>query len=131
MLVMTENDIATAVVDCAFHIHTGLGPGLLESVYEALLAHELERRGLNVSRQVAIPIVYGDVRLEEGFRADLIVQDKVLVELKSIEALQMVHRKQLRTYLKLSDRRLGLLINFGSVLIKDGIVRVVNGLKDH
>ncbi len=130
MFVMTENEIAKIVVDRAFHIHVRLGPGLLEAVYEAVLAHELGKLGMSVSRQVPIPIVYDEVRMDEGFRADLIVREKVIVELKSVEAILMVHKKQLATYLRLSDRRLGLLINFNAALIKDGIARVVNGLKE-
>jgi len=125
---MNENEIAKEVVDAAYKIHTELGPGLLESVYEAVLAYELERRGLRVVRQQAIPVVYQGVHMEEGFRADLIVEDKVIVELKSVEAVHPVHKKQLLTYLRLANKRLGLLINFGVLLIKDGISRVVNGL---
>lgn len=127
---MTENEVAKHVVDAAYKIHTSLGPGLLESVYEAVLARELEKRGLNVVRQHPIPIIYESVHLEEGFRADLIVEGKVIVELKSIEAVAPVHKKQLLTYLKLADKRLGLLINFNTDLIKDGITRLVNGLKE-
>ncbi|MEI7534580.1 MAG: GxxExxY protein [Verrucomicrobiae bacterium] len=125
---MTENDVAKQVVDAAFKIHTTLGPGLLESVYEAVLAHELKQRGLQVARQQAIPVVYESVHLEEGFRADLIVEGKVIVELKSVEVISPVHKKQVLTYLRLTNLKLGLLINFGEALIKDGITRVVNGL---
>ena len=125
---MTENEIASQVVDVAYKIHLKFGPGLLESVYEALLAHELRKRGLRVETQKPIPIVYEDVRLEVGFRADLIVEDKVIIELKSVEAVAPVHKKQLLTYLRLTDKRLGLLINFGENLIKDGITRVANRL---
>jgi GxxExxY protein len=125
---MTENEIARIVVDAAFKIHTTLGPGLLESVYEAVLLYELEQRGLRVSQQQAIPVIYGGVQLELGFRADLIVEGKVMVEIKSVEALAPVHSKQLLTYLRLADKRLGLLINFNVALIRDGIKRVVNGL---
>jgi GxxExxY protein len=125
---MHENDIAREIVDAAFKVHTTLGPGLLESVYEAVLAHELRKRGLKVERQAPIPVVYEEVRLEEGFRADLVVQDKVLVELKSVEKVAPVHKKQVLTYLRLANMKLGLLINFGEALIKDGITRVVNGL---
>ncbi len=125
---MSENDIAREIVDSAFRVHTTLGPGLLESVYEAVLSHELVRRGLRVARQQPIPIIYDDLRIEAGFRADLIVEDKIIVEIKSIEAIAPVHRKQLTTYLRLADKRLGLLINFNVALIKDGIVRIVNGL---
>ena len=127
---MTENEIATHVVDAAYKIHKALGPGLLESVYEAVLAYELEKRGLNVVRQQPIPVVYESVQLEIGFRADLIVEGKVIVEIKSIEAIAPVHKKQLLTHLRLTDLRLGLLINFGAPLIKDGITRLVNGLKE-
>ena len=125
---MTENEIAKIIVDAAYHIHKGLGPGLLESVYEVILAHELKGRGLRVQRQITVPIVYNDIRFDEGFRADLIVEDKVIVELKSVENVIPVHKKQLLTYLRLSDKRLGLLINFGSEFIRDGISRVVNSL---
>lgn len=125
---MIENEISGAVVDAAYKVHTTLGPGLLESVYETVMDHELRRRKLRVRRQVMIPVVYEGVVLEEGFRADLIVEDKVIVELKSVEAVHPVHKKQLLTYLRLADKRVGLLINFNVSLIKDGISRVVNGL---
>ena len=125
---MTENEIAKIIVDAAFQIHKRLGPGLLESVYEVVLAHELKKRGLRVKRQVPVAIVYDDIKFDEGFRADLIIEDKVIAELKSVENIVPVHKKQLLTYLRLSDKRLGLLINFGSELIRDGISRVVNGL---
>ena len=127
---MTENDIARLVVDRAFHIHIRLGPGLLESVYETVLAYELEQLDMEVARQVPIPVVYGDLQFEEGFRADLIVNESVIVELKSVEAIERVHKKQLTTYLKLSHKRLGLLVNFGGELIKNNIVRIVNGLNE-
>lgn len=127
---MIENEIAKQVVDAAFKIHTKLGPGLLESVYETILAHEMQKRGLSFARQVAIPVVYEDLHFDEGFRADLIVENKLIIELKSVETLMPVHKKQLLTYLRLSDKRLGLLINFNSPLIKDGIVRLVNGLPE-
>ena len=127
---MTENEIAKIVVDTSFHIHTKLGPGLLESVYETVLAASLQKRGLKVERQVAIPIRFEEMIFDEGFRADLIVEDKVIVELKSVEQTAPVHRKQVITYIKLADKRLGLLINFGSALIKDGITRLVNGLAE-
>jgi GxxExxY protein len=127
---MNENGIAKEIVDAAFLIHTSLGPGLLESVYETVLSYELTRRGLQVSRQQAIPVVYENVRIEEGYRADLIVENKVIVEIKSVEALGHIHKKQLLTYLRLADKRLGLLINFNVALIKDGITRIVNGLEE-
>jgi GxxExxY protein len=125
---MTENEIAKIVVDAAFQIHKGMGPGLLESVYEIVLAHVLKKRGLKVERQAPVAIIYDDIKFDEGFRADLIVEEKVIVELKSVEKVIPVHKKQLLTYLRLADCRLGLLINFGSELIRDGISRVVNGL---
>ena len=127
---MTENEIAKIIVDVAYHVHKRLGPGLLESVYESVLAYELKKRGLKIERQVPVAIVYDEIKFDEGFRADLIVEDKVIVELKSVENIVPVHKKQLLTYLRLTDKRLGLLINFGSELIRDGISRVVNGLKD-
>jgi GxxExxY protein len=127
---MTENAIAKEIVDAAFQIHTGLGPGLLESVYDAVLAYELGRRGLRTVRQQPIPVIYENVRIDTGFRADLIVEDKVIVEVKSVEILAPVHKKQLLTYLRLADKRLGLLINFQVALIKDGIIRIVNGLEE-
>lgn len=125
---MNENQIATTIVDAAFKVHTALGPGLLESVYRSALAYELTKRGLRVAEERGIPAVYEDVRLELGFRADIIVENKVIVEIKSIEALAPIHGKVLLTYLRLADLKLGLLINFNSELIKTGIRRVVNGL---
>ena len=127
---MTENEIAKLIVDAAYHVHTTLGPGLLESVYEAVLAYELEKRGLRVTRQQPIPVVYESLQLEIGFRADLIVKDKVIVEIKSVDRIADVHKKQLLTYLRLADKRLGLLINFNETLIKSGITRVVNRLQE-
>ena len=127
---MHENEVAKIVVDVAYQIHSRLGPGLLESVYEAVMAHELRKRGLQVEVQVPIPVEWDGVRLEVGFRADLIVERCVIVELKSIEQVHPVHKKCLLTYLRLADRRLGLLINFGTELIKDGISRVVNKLSE-
>jgi GxxExxY protein len=127
---MTENEIATIVVDAAFKVHTTLGPGLLESVYESVLSYELEKRGLRIERQKPLPVVYESVKIEEGYRADIVVEGKVVVELKSVELVAPVHKKQLLTYLRLLDARLGLLINFGSALIKNGITRVVNKLEE-
>jgi GxxExxY protein len=127
---MTENEIAKKVVEAAYTVHTRLGPGLLESVYEAVLTHELERCGLRAARQVPVPVVYEGVRFDEGFRADLVVEDKVILELKSVESVAPVHKKQLLTYLRLADKRLGLLINFGAPLIRDGITRIVNNLAE-
>lgn len=127
---LTENEIAKEIVDAAYMIHRRLGPGLLESVYEVILGYELRKRGLDVLRQVPVPIAWDEVHFEEGFRADLLVENKVLVELKSKEELNPVHKKQLLTHLRLADKRLGLLINSGEELIKNGISRVVNGLNE-
>lgn len=127
---MTENQIGTIVVDAAIALHRALGPGLLETVYEITLAHELQKRGLTVDRQVPIPIVYDDLRFDEGFRADLIVNDCVILELKSVVAITPAHRKQIQTYLRLSGKKLGFLLNFGESMMKDGIVRAVNGLEE-
>lgn len=124
---MNENDIGTIIVDEAIHLHQALGPGLLESVYEVILARRLAKRGLNVQRQVPIPIEFEGDRFEEGFRADLIVEGKVLMELKSVEKLNNAHKKQLLTYLKLTGLKLGYLLNFGEELMKDGITRTING----
>ena len=120
--------IAAIVVDCCYRIHTQLGPGLLESVYERILEYELKKAGLSVVRQVPVPVVYDQLRFEEGFRADMIVNGIVILELKSVEHTGPVHKKQLITYLKLTGLKLGLLINFGAPLIKDGITRLVNKL---
>ena len=123
---MTENEIAKEIVDVAFKLHSTYGPGLLESVYESIMAHELSKRGLAVSRQKAIPLVHESIKMNVGFRADLVVGHKVVVEIKSIDTIAPVHRKQLLTYLRLADKRLGLLINFNTELIS----RVVNGLAE-
>ena len=127
---MNENEIGTRVIESAMDVHRTLGPGLLESVYEGALAWELERRGLAVARQVPIPIRYKSVAFDQGFRADLIVANMVLVELKSVEQLTAAHRKQIQTYLRLTGLRLGYLLNFGTALLKDGIVRAVNNLPE-
>jgi GxxExxY protein len=128
---MTENEIADRVMDAAFQIHRELGPGLLESVYEVILARKFTDTGLVVERQVPVPIQFQGILFDEGFRADLFVEQKVIIELKSVERLQPVHSKQLLTYLRLTGCRLGLLINFGENLMKDGFKRVVNGLEDY
>jgi len=127
---MNENSITGQIVDAAYRVHTTLGPGLLESVYEAALAFELAKRGLSVTRQQGIPVIYEEVHIHAGFFADLIVDDQIIVEIKSIDVIAPVHRRQLLTYLKLADKQLGLLINFNVALIKDGIIRIVNGLKE-
>ena len=125
-----ENQLSKMILDAAFRVHTQTGPGLLETVYEVVLAHELRKLGLEVQRQVPIRIRYDELVFDEGFRADLLVQDKVIVELKSVEKLIPVHGKQVLTQLRLSERRLGLLINFGEVHLKNGIERIVNGLAE-
>ncbi len=127
---MTENEVAKIIVDAAFTVHTRLGPGLLESVYEAIMEYELTKRGLHLVHQYPMPVIYEEVRMKVGFRPDLIVEGKVIIEVKSLEVLAPVHTKQLLTYLRLADKRLGLLINFGGALIKDGIRRVVNRLPE-
>ena len=127
---MNENEVARIVVDAAYQIHVKLGPGLLESAYQAVLLHELSLRGLTVDDEVDVPIEWSGLRLDTGFRADLIVENKVILELKSVERVAPVHKKQLLTYLRLTNLRLGLLINFGEALIKDGITRVINGQLD-
>ena len=127
---MEENDLARVTVDAAFRVHSATGPGLLESVYEVLLTHELRKHGLDVKRQVPIQIRYDGIVFNEGFRADIVLNDSLLIEVKSVQKLEPVHSKQVLTYLRLSDRRLGLLINFGEALIKNGIKRIVNGLPD-
>ena len=124
---MHENEIGTVVVDCAVQLHQDLGPGLLETVYEVTLARKLEKRGLIVQRQVPITIVYEGQEFEEGFRADLIINGKVIVELKSVEMIHPVHKQQLLTYLRLTGMKLGYLLNFGAPLMKDGITRIVHG----
>jgi len=125
---MTENEISKIVVDVAFQIHTSLGPGLLESVYQKVMAYELRKHDLQIEEEVPLPVVWDDVKLEVGFRVDILVNQKLVVELKSVERVAPVHKKVLLTYLRLSDCKLGLLINFGEPLMKTGISRVVNGL---
>ena len=125
---MTENELAKIIVDCSYKIHTTLGSGLLESVYEELLSYELIRRNINIRRQQGIPVLYEDIKMELGFRADIIVENKVIIEIKSVESIAPVHQKQLLTYLKITGIKLGLLINFNEALIKNGIQRIVNNL---
>ena len=127
---MTENKIARQILDAAFALHSKLGPGLLESVYEVVLAYELKKKGLTAERQKPMPIMYDNIRFDEAFRSDLVVNGKVIVELKSVEALLPVHAKQLLTQLRLSGIKLGLLINFGEAHLKNGIRRVINGYLD-
>ncbi|MFZ9189032.1 MAG: GxxExxY protein [Algoriphagus sp.] len=123
-----ENSLSKIVVDTCYQVHVGLGPGLFESVYEEVLHYELCKQGLQVKRQYPVPIVWNEVEMELGFRADLVVEDLVLIELKSVKALEPVHKKQVLTYLKLTGFKLGLLINFNEALIKNGIARIVNDL---
>jgi len=125
---MHENEISYAIRGAAFKVHTELGSGLLESVYETALAYELRREGLEVKTQLCIPVMYNEIKMEQGFRMDLLVNSKVIVEIKSVEVLLDVHHKQLLTYLKLSKRKLGLLINFNSSSLRNSITRIVNGL---
>jgi len=127
---MNENEVGTKVIEAAIAVHRELGPGLLETVYEVVLARELEQRGLTAVRQAAVPIIYKDLRFEEGFRADLIVEGRVLVELKSVERVTAAHKKQVQTYLRLTGLKLGYLMNFGEAVLKSGITRCVNGLEE-
>ena len=127
---MDENKIGKIVVDSAIAVHRELGPGLLETVYEVILLHELRQRGLDAVRQVPISIELRGIRFDEGFRADIVIQDKVILELKSIEKINNAHKKQLLTYLKLTGKKLGFLLNFGDSLMKNGITRIVNGLPE-
>ena len=124
---MTENEIGTVVVDRAVQLHMELGPGLLESVYEVTLAYELSEAGLEVKRQVPVPITYRGIQFDEGFVADIIVENKVILELKSVEKIAKVHKKQLLTYLRLTGMKLGYLLNFGEAVMKTGISRIING----
>jgi GxxExxY protein len=125
---MTENEISKIIVNTAYQIHTSLGPGLLESVYEEIMFYELKKQGLRVERQKGIPVVWDGLKMPLGFRADIVVDNKVIIELKSVEAIAPVHSKQLLTYLKIMNLKLGLLINFNEKLIKNGISRIVNNL---
>jgi GxxExxY protein len=127
---MTENQIAKQILDGAFVVHTKLGPGLFESVYEVVLAHELRKRGLTVERQKPMPIVYDGVRFDEAFRSDLVVNEKVIAVLKSVKATSAIHAKQVLTQLRLSGLKLGLLFNFGEAHLKNGIKRIINGKLD-
>ena len=123
-----ENELSSIIVDTCYHIHVELGPGLFESVYEEILTYELRLKGLLVSRQQSIPVIWQSIKMDHGFRADLIVENKVLIEVKSVEVIAAAHQKQILTYLKLSGLKLGLLINFNESLIKNGITRIVNNL---
>ena len=125
---MTENEISKIVFDCAMKVHKALGPGLLESSYEACMFYELRKVGVLVEKQKPLPLIYEDVKLEVGYRVDLIIENKVILEIKSVEALNDVHTAQVLTYLKLSNCKLGMLLNFNVALIKNGIKRIVNNL---
>ncbi len=125
---MTENELSRVVFDCALKVHQALGPGLLESAYEECLFYELKKSGLDVQKQKALPLIYEEVKLDVGYRIDIIIENKLIIEVKSVEALNDVHFAQLLTYLKLTDCKLGLLINFNVTLIKNGIKRIVNNL---
>ena len=127
---MTENEIGKEVIDSAILVHRELGPGLLETIYEVVLLHELRERGLKAKRQIPVAIKYRDIRFDEGFRADIIVENKVILELKAMEKITNVHKKQVLTYLKLTGMRLGYLLNFGEAMMKNGITRIVNGFPD-
>ena len=127
---MTENEIAKIVVNCCFKIHNTLGAGLFESVYEEVLAYELKKNSLTIERQKVLPVVYDEIEMEVGFRTDIIVANKLIIEIKSVEIVSRVHKKQLLTYLRLSNMKLGLLVNFNETLIKDGISRIVNELTE-
>jgi GxxExxY protein len=124
---MNENEIGTTILDAAFYLHKNLGPGLLESVYETILTKLLAKKGLCVQRQVSIPIEFEGEYFDEGFRVDLFVEGKVIIELKSVEKITQAHKKQLLTYLKLTNTKLGYIINFGAEVMKDGIFRIING----
>jgi len=124
---MNENEIGEIIVDTAVSVHKELGPGLLEIVYEVILAYELERSGLSVKRQLSVPIEYKGIKFDEGFRVDIIVENKVIIELKSVESVSRAHKKQVLTYLRLTGHKLGYLLNFGEALMKDGISRIING----
>lgn len=128
---MTEDEVGRLIVDVAVQIHQEVGPGLLETVYEVILAYELRRRGLGVERQIPIPVTYEGLKFDEGFRVDLIVENKVIIELKCVARLNNAHRKQLLTYLRLADKKLGYLLNFGEFLMKNGIARIANRLPEH
>jgi GxxExxY protein len=127
---MTENEIGKVIVDAAVTVHREVGPGLLETVYEVILAHELRQRGLRVEVQVPISIEFRGIKFDEAFRADIIVEGKVVLELKSVEQVTKVHKKQLQTYLRFTGHKLGFLLNFGDALMKEGITRAVNGLDE-
>ena len=125
---MTENELSNIIIGCAIEVHKQLGPGLLESTYQVCLAYELKKKGLHIIEQQALPVVYKEVKLEAGYRIDILVDNKVIIEIKSVDALADIHTAQLLTYLRLKELKLGLIINFNTILLKDGIKRIVNKL---
>ena len=125
---MHENELSKMIISAAIEIHKALGPGLLESVYESTLEYKLKKLGLNVKKQISLPVIFEDIKLEAGYRIDLLIENKVIIELKSVETILPVHKAQTLTYLKLSKLKLALLINFNVTLLKDGIKRFVNNL---
>jgi GxxExxY protein len=125
---LSENDLSNIIIGEVIHVHKSLGPGLLESVYETCLCHRLVKAGLNISKEKAIPVVFEDIRLECGYRADIVVENKLIIEVKAVEALNEIHKAQLLTYLRLTELKLGLLMNFNVLFLKDGIKRIVNNL---
>jgi len=127
---VTENEISRAIIDAAMRVHTALGPGLLEHVYRSCVAHELRKAGLKVQEEVHLPVFYDGLRFEMAFRMDLVVEEKVVVEFKIVEKLAPIHKAQLLTYLKLANKKLGLVLNFNAVHLREGIWRVVNGLPE-
>ena len=124
---MHENDLSSIIIGRAIEVHRELGPGLLESTYETCLEYELKERGLDVKRQIALPVIYKNIKLNAGYRIDLLVENKIIIEIKSVDSLADIHTAQLLTYLKLKELKLGLLINFNSVKVVDGLKRVLNG----
>tara|TARA_R110002020_G_scaffold258307_1_gene472017 strand:- start:35 stop:415 length:381 start_codon:yes stop_codon:yes gene_type:complete len=124
---MTENEISSKIIGASIEVHKQLGPGLLESTYEICLAHELKLMGLEVKQQIPLPVIYKDVKLNAGYRIDMIVENKVIIEIKSVDALAPIHTAQILTYLKLKDLKLGLLINFNEIKVIDGLKRIING----
>lgn len=124
---MTENELSSKIIGASIEVHKQLGPGLLESTYEVCLGHELKSMGLEVKQQIPLPVIYKDIKLNAGYRIDMIVENKIIVEIKSVDALAPIHTAQILTYLKLKDLKLGLLINFNEIKVVDGIKRIING----
>ena len=124
---MTYNELSGLILEVAIDIHRRLGPGLLESVYQAILAHELAKRGMNVQKEIPVPLVWDNLRFDVGFRVDLISNEMILIELKCVEMVSVAHKKQMLTYLRITGKKLGLLINFGEATLKDGFSRIING----